>query len=552
MQDLTSEEIASLQILCQDWMADLDKILSDIVSQKFVDEAAITEDESAMISVIPQEYDWWSSRKHQIDRLRLQLLMPVVQRTFALLNGVDPGGVETEAFLNKCSFMSQSLDEAEDNMKFLDGIKRQVEICADSTDFHLIRLAIKKVMKSLRHAWMLSKYYNSDEKIVGMLHKITVVLLLRVKNFVRLEELSDPTLLLEKAENSVLLLDEWQTSFQKTKTEIEESEREKRWEFSTHEIFLPVKYAKRICKDMIAVAADLYYLNICFSDRFLASVDEKETIEEARAKIEQLVKSFTALNFDVFSGAVVHHWENHLNWFKRETRFLEVKTSSQADKIFSSLYTAKAASEALREMLQALVEGRKYYSGRRELLIRNVFVDNMTKVVDKFVSEMKASRERFATQVETQSPTIPADMPPISGAICWAEGILAGLDETLTVMKSIKNFDDGPAAADSEANSEEEEEDEEEEEEEEEEKEKEKEEEEEDVVAQEEEKEEEEEMNYEIEAGLRRRRRNDGARWAEASELYRQFRRELFNYKQSRYEAWCNHVSDILVQNLTR
>ena len=60
--------------------------------------------------------------------------------------------------------MNESLDEAEDNMKFLEGIKKQVEICVLATDFLLIRAAIKKVMKSLRHAWMLSKYYNSDEK----------------------------------------------------------------------------------------------------------------------------------------------------------------------------------------------------------------------------------------------------------------------------------------------------------------------------------------------------------------------------------------------------
>ena len=66
-----------------------------------------------------------------------------------------------------CSIVNESLDEAEDNMKFLDGIKKQVEICVMATDFSLIRTAIKKVMKSLRHAWMLSKYYNTDEKEIS-------------------------------------------------------------------------------------------------------------------------------------------------------------------------------------------------------------------------------------------------------------------------------------------------------------------------------------------------------------------------------------------------
>ena len=72
--------------------------------------------------------------------------------------------VEANNFYRMCTLVNESLDEAEDNMKFLDGIKKQVEICVVAKDFSLIRTAIKKVMKSLRHAWMLSKYYNTDEK----------------------------------------------------------------------------------------------------------------------------------------------------------------------------------------------------------------------------------------------------------------------------------------------------------------------------------------------------------------------------------------------------
>ena len=71
---------------------------------------------------------------------------------------------EAQNFCHSCNFVNESLYEAEDNMKFLDGIKKQVEICVEATDFSVIRIAIKKVMKSLRHAWMLSKYYNTDEK----------------------------------------------------------------------------------------------------------------------------------------------------------------------------------------------------------------------------------------------------------------------------------------------------------------------------------------------------------------------------------------------------
>jgi dynein heavy chain len=443
------------------------------------------------------------------------------------LQGADPeSSAVASAFLKKCEFINESLDESLDNMKFLDGIKRQVEICVDATDFYLIRSAIKKVMKSLRHAWMLSKYYNTDEKIVGMLRKMTVVLLFRVKNFVRLEELSpDPHVVLAKASNSVLLLDEWQGSFHKTKSEIERSEREKRWEFSTLEIFSPIKHAKRVCRDMIVAAMDIANLNVCFSDKFESATEEKEIIREAKAKVQQLVKSFSALTFDIFSNSVVHHWENHLNWFKRESRFLEVKMTSQAAKMFARLRSAKVASEAVREMLLALQQAQQQQAAaaaaaadsqynNQDMVIRDAFVQNFPKIVDKFISEIKESRLRFVIQSESSNsppPPIASDMlPPISGAICWANGILTGLDETLDVMRSIENLVASNTS----------------------------------------------DRRRQREIEEKRRKGDDWQRrkqkWEEANDLYTKFSDELSAYKQKQYEEWCAHVSDILSQNLTR
>ena len=41
-------------------------------------------------------------------------------------------------------------------------------------------------------------------------------------------------------------------------------------------------------------------------------------------------------------------------------------------------------------------------------------------------------------------------------------------------------------------------------------------------------------------------------KWTQALNIYEDFRNELFAYKQRQYQGWCEHVSDILAQNLTR
>ena len=375
-----------------------------------------------------------------------------------------------------------------------------------------------------------------------MLRKITIVLLVRVKNFVRLEELAEPTLVLVKASNSMMLLEEWQCSFHRTKMEIETSEREKRWEFSTLGIFSPIRHAKRICRDMIDTAMDIANLNLCFSDKFEMATQEQTIIQEARAKVAHLVGTFPGLTFDIFSSAVFHHWENHLNWFKRESRFLEVKITSQSKKMFTSLTSAKSAAEAMISLInqtgglhsQSLPLPRKNY----QLVIKDAFVTNIPMVVDKFIGEIKELRQRFLALSASPSPPIAQpEMPPISGTICWADGILERLDTTLGVMKSIEKVVQNSAVSDSDndkygfntecikkednlGNGEKAEA---------------------DVTG-----------PSEVDACDADVIRGRNKKWTQATYIYDEFRNELFAYKLRQYQGWCAHVSDILAQNLTR
>ena len=372
-----------------------------------------------------------------------------------------------------------------------------------------------------------------------MLKKITIVILVRIKNFVRLEELTEPTLVLDKASNSMMILEEWQCSFHKTKTEIEISEREKRWEFSTFEIFFPIRHAKRICHDMINTAMDIANLKLCFSEKFEMSTHEQTIIQDARSKVTNLVSTFPGLTFDIFSSAVFHHWENHLSWFKRESRFLEVKITSQSKKMFASLTSAKSAAEAIISLINQAGGLNTSPLQRKDyrIVIKDAFVANIPMVVDKFIREIKEQRQSFVALSASPSPPIAQpEMPPISGTICWADEILNRLCATLEVMKSIEKVVQNDAVHDDDndgcGNNRE---------------------------------------NYDKEhlgngetasADVANASEKDihrvdvikerNKKWTQALNIYEDFRNELFAYKQRQYQGWCEHVSDILAQNLTR
>ena len=117
------------------------------------------------------------------------------------------------------------LEEAQDNVKFLGTIRKPTHILVTSTDFKEMRMTLPNLMNSLRNIWMLSKHYNTDEQICGLLDKITNIILSRVRGFMKFELLHEPSKAQMIALECRKLLTGWHESFIKTRQAIEDSAR---------------------------------------------------------------------------------------------------------------------------------------------------------------------------------------------------------------------------------------------------------------------------------------------------------------------------------------
>ncbi len=448
------------------------------------------------IEAIPQEYVWWEQRAKRLAERKQQLSLPIIDRTIQMIRDSCKEQQERdrhEHFVQKFKKVCESLEEAEDNMKFLNGIKRQVEVCSKSSNIDVIKATIPKVLKCLRSAWTLSKYYNTDENIISLLQKITNILLIRVKSLVNLSELGDPESTLLKAASSVSLLSEWEHAFHDTRLAIERSGREARWEFGVQDLFRPVHHIKSVCHDVMRVSRALRGTAACFSTALAEATHNQTRLLEANSTLRDLTASFASLQYDVFSESTLHHWQNHLSWFDREGRFLEVASVGVLDDVFEALVSSQEALEAVAEMIRR---------PERNAQIWKVVIASMPKVVEQFTREVKESTKDF--QENCRSPPIHGDLPPISGSIYWAREIKEKLASTMEAMRTVKE-----SIRQMESKGEEEE------------------------------KEEEEDED-----------KDD--LWQDAVSLYESFCGELTAYTHRQYGEWCARVSDILAQNLTR
>jgi hypothetical protein len=168
--ELPQEEADSLKQCCIAWTEALKTTLNDLGASAYTDEDG---DEDS-VDAIPKEYAWWERRAACLSALKEQLSLPAIDRALHLMRSSSDAEARTAAseFEDRFAEAGERLEEAEDNMKFLKGILRQVEVCVQSPSVDGIRVAIPKILKGLRSAWTLSKYYNTDETITLLLRKV--------------------------------------------------------------------------------------------------------------------------------------------------------------------------------------------------------------------------------------------------------------------------------------------------------------------------------------------------------------------------------------------
>ncbi len=501
-KEVTSQEIEELYQSCISWVRKFIKLIKLINTYLSLFQISSLNDTLTNtcnlhyteienldeLKAIPVEYSWWEQRANTLLAKKQDMSLPVIRRTIKVIDKVDDKKKLATEFLFKYATICNSLDEAEDNMKFLNGIKRQVDTCSNTTNIETIKSTIPKVLKCLRSAWTLSKYYNTDENIIKLLQKITNILLIRVKSLVRLNELGQPSLTFEKAQKSIELLNEWEKSFHNTRLHIEKSGREARWEFSVQEIFRPVHHYITICKNVMEISNSLKGMTTCFSKKLSNATMKNERLEEAKKLIKDMTSSFSLLPYDVFNEVFLHHWKNHLSWFERECRFLEVASVGILDDVFEQLVSSIMALRALEEMFEQKEKNKEIWT---------IIISNLPKIVKQFIDEVEQSTKEFEKCYS--NPPIASNLPPISGSIYWANGITNALETTMFSMNLVR-------------------------------------------------KKLEEERQVLVFTGSF----SGITDWDLAMKMFKKFQGQLSIYTNNQYKEWCDKVSDILALNLTR
>ena len=116
------------------------------------------------------EVDFWKERNTALSALYEQLQVPAVHTILAILQAAGspiPSTFEiTRGELNKLYV------EAKDNVKFLGTLERHFKNLTHGASFAVVIDTIPAMMNALRMVWVISRHYNTDERMIPLMERI--------------------------------------------------------------------------------------------------------------------------------------------------------------------------------------------------------------------------------------------------------------------------------------------------------------------------------------------------------------------------------------------
>ncbi|NXT33611.1 DYH10 protein, partial [Pelecanoides urinatrix] len=272
------------------------------------------------------EVDLWRERNDTLSALTEQTKLPDVQKVLEILQEAES---EHSGDLQKVfSDLRKHHVEALDNVKFLSTLERHLKNLTYGTGFNVVLDTIPSLMNALRMVWIISRHYNTDERMVPLMERIAWEISARVYEVVDLHTLfkEDRAAAKKKIAEAKSTLEQWKKYYFAVRAQIEASGREQHWEFDQKRLFERTDYMSSICQDLydiLQVIIEEFY-NI-FGPELKAVTGDPERIDDLLRRVNGLTSPMEELTFDPFSIKSAHDWELIMEEFKEEVSVENVK-----------------------------------------------------------------------------------------------------------------------------------------------------------------------------------------------------------------------------------
>ena len=128
------------------------------------------------------EIDFWRERNSALSVLYEQLKLPEIQNALIVMKHARVSSYSN--FEYHRTELNKYYLEAKDNVKFLGTLERHFKNLAHGANFAIILDTLPAMVNALRMVWVISRHYNTDERMVPLMGRIAWELCQRVARVV--------------------------------------------------------------------------------------------------------------------------------------------------------------------------------------------------------------------------------------------------------------------------------------------------------------------------------------------------------------------------------
>lgn len=294
------------------------------------------------------EIDFWRDRNASLSALYEQLNMGKVQQMIQVLKLVD--NAQIPAFNFHFGELSKLTLEAKDNVKFLATLERHFKHLIDGTFQNIIE-SMQSMVNGLRMVWVISRHYNTDDRMAPLMETIAETLVKRVRDEVKLSEVLNMDFRQAKrlVSDARDILSSWSDTYYRMRKRIEDSGSDHRWEFDRKALFGRTDYMCEICSNILEILEALDHFKIFLGPELKAVTGDSAGIDQMLKRVEGLtVPLKVPFEEKIFDKSYEKPWEALMKRFRVSVAEIEAMTEVFIKDSFRKLRSAEGAFELVK------------------------------------------------------------------------------------------------------------------------------------------------------------------------------------------------------------
>ena len=377
------------------------------------------------------EIDFWRERSASLSALYEQIGMHRVQQMIQVMKIVD--SPQLGSFNFHFGELSKIFLEAKDNVKFLTTVERHFRHMSEG-NFQTILDSMQSMMNGLRMVWVISRHYNSDERMAPLMETIASTLVRRVREGVKLSEVlaMESKAAKRLVQEARAVLTQWSENYFRMRKRIEDSGSDHRWEFERKALFGKTDYMSEICANILEIVEALDHFKVFLGPELKAVTGDAEGIDEVLKRVDGLTGPLKIPSEEkVFDKSYEKPWESIMRKFRGSVAEIEKMTEVFIKESFRKLRSAEGAFELVQNFQKIGADdsndsggGISSSAGGQPVAgssIKQQISNRYDDILEQYVHELESLKQLFL--MNKDKPPLCKNYPPVAGSIAWARDL---------------------------------------------------------------------------------------------------------------------------------